>query len=91
MPEDLGWFLDLVKGMGIAGGPVFAVLWWLERSERKALQLETKQQLTQVLTIAGQAATAVVQVTKAVEESSETSKDSFRSLITVIRNLRRAP
>jgi len=29
-PEILEW----VKNLGAAGGPIFAMLWWLERSER---------------------------------------------------------
>lgn len=35
MPPEL---LDAVKGLGIAGGPVFFFLWLFERAERKELQ-----------------------------------------------------
>jgi hypothetical protein len=31
LPELLEW----VKSLGTAAGPIFAMLWWLERSERK--------------------------------------------------------
>jgi hypothetical protein len=31
LPELLEW----VKSLGTAAGPIFALLWWLERGERK--------------------------------------------------------
>lgn len=31
LPELLEW----VKSLGTAAGPIFAMLWWLERGERK--------------------------------------------------------
>ena len=35
MPPDL---MDMIKAGGAAMAPIFAVLWWLERSDRTALQ-----------------------------------------------------
>jgi len=36
-------FLELIKAGGGILAPVFAVLWWLERDERKDSQAELKQ------------------------------------------------
>lgn len=32
---ELPAFIDLVGGLGSAGGVIFAALWWMERSERR--------------------------------------------------------
>lgn len=63
---DIQWLLDIIRGLGIAGGPVFAVLWWLERTERQAAQKEARELLVQNLTILTQATNSIVEVTKAV-------------------------
>lgn len=39
IPELLEW----AKGLGTAAGPIFALLWWLERGERKDTQDELKK------------------------------------------------
>lgn len=35
-------FLEWVKGLGTAAGPIFALLWWMERSERKDAHSELR-------------------------------------------------
>lgn len=78
--NEFPWAMDVIKALGAAGGPVFAVLWWLERIERRTCQKETKEQLTQVLTVASQAATSVTEVTKAVSALGAGSRDEVISL-----------
>jgi hypothetical protein len=39
MPPEL---IDLVKSGGAALGPIFMLLWWMERDERKSAQSELK-------------------------------------------------
>ena len=39
MPVEL---LEIIKAGGAAMGPIFAILWWLERSERMDLAAEIK-------------------------------------------------
>jgi hypothetical protein len=38
-------FLSIVSGLGAASGPIFAVLFWMERAERK----ETNEVLLKVI------------------------------------------
>lgn len=78
-------FLELVKGLGIAGGPIFALLWWLERRERIDCQQLTKDLLVQTLTITSQSTVAVTSVTTIVIEVREAMKDSFNSLARSLR------
>jgi hypothetical protein len=52
-------FLDLVKGLGAAAGPIFAILWWLERSERKEAHDELRD-------IAKDSTTAITKVDSAI-------------------------
>lgn len=84
---ELSVFLELIKAMGIAGGPVFAVLWWLERRERIDCQNVTKDLLVQTLTTTSQSTFAVTTVTTIISELREAMKDSFTSLA---RSLRKA-
>jgi hypothetical protein len=53
--------LELVKGLGTAAGPIFAILWYLERGERIDAQGELKQ-------IAKESTTAMVAIEKTVEK-----------------------
>lgn len=87
--SDLPWAIDLIKGLGIAGGPVFAVLWWLERKERVECQKTTRELLVQVLTVTGQAANSVNAVRDAVVELREASKDANSALSQSIRSIKR--
>lgn len=57
IPELLEW----AKGLGTAAGPIFALLWWLERGERKDAQGELKS-------IAKESTTAIVAIEKTVEK-----------------------
>lgn len=77
---DIQWLLDLIRAMGVAGGPVFAILFWLERQERKACQKESKELLVQVLTATAQMSSAVADVTKAVAVVGDGTKDTIGSL-----------
>jgi hypothetical protein len=42
--EGIEGLLEAARQMGIGGAVVFAILWWFERSDRKALQLQIKTQ-----------------------------------------------
>lgn len=84
-------FLEAVSALGIAGGPVFAFLWWLERVERKECQKTIKELLVQSLAVTHQAANSVSAVTVAVAELREVIRHSTTSLSTLIRTNRRPP
>ncbi len=75
MEVDVPGLLDAIKALGVAGGPVFAVLWWLERKERMVCQKEAHELLTQVLGVTNTAANAVTNVTKAVSDVGESTKE----------------
>lgn len=81
--------LESVSALGIAGGPVFAFLWWLERAERKECQATTKDMLVQSLAVTNQAANSVTAVTLAVSELREVIRGSTSSLSTLIRSSRK--
>lgn len=40
MPAEL---IELIKAGGAVVAPIFAILWWMERDERKDAQAELKQ------------------------------------------------
>lgn len=92
MDQAVVWFLDAVKALGVAGGPLMGVLWWLERTERQASQDEARTLTVHVLTVASQTATAVVEITRAVAEMGDSSRETTKSLTAlgnVIRTLGR--
>lgn len=64
--NELPGLLDAIGRLGAASGPVFALLWWFERSDNRALRKEVRELLVQALTVAGQSTTAVNEVTKGV-------------------------
>lgn len=80
-------FLELIKGLGIAGGPVFAFLWWLERKERMECQKLARDLHTQTLTITSQSTFAVTTVTAIINELRETMKDSFSAMARLLRKV----
>lgn len=86
---DLPTLIDAIKGLGIAGGPVFAILWWLERVERKECQATVKDMLTQVLTVTLQATQSVTSVTAAVTELRGVMSSSTTTLSSLIRSLKK--
>lgn len=53
--------LEWVKGLGTAAGPIFGLLWWLERGERIDAQNELKH-------IAKESTTAIVATEKTIEK-----------------------
>lgn len=60
MDSDFPSILEIIKGLGIAGGPVFGVLWWLERTERRTCQDDYRTKLLELYATS----TATVQATK---------------------------
>lgn len=86
---DFPTLFEALKGLGIAGGPVFAILWWLERIERKECQQTTKDMLIQVLNTTHQATTTVTTVTAAVVELRATMQSSTVTLSQLIRSMRK--
>lgn len=87
---DFPTLFEAIKGLGIAGGPVFAVLWWLERLERKECQATTKEMLTQVLNTTHQATTTVTTITAAVVELRAIMHNSTTSLSQLIRSMKKS-
>lgn len=87
--NEIPGLLDAIKALGVAGGPVFAVLWWLERKERVECQKTTRDLLVQVLNVTSQAANSVTAVTAAVAELREGTKDSDKRLAQLIRSEKR--
>lgn len=59
MPTEL---LDLVRSGGAAIAPLFAILWWLERTERQAAQLELRTAIREFVTAMVEAKTALSQM-----------------------------
>lgn len=53
--------IDLAQKIGAAGAPIFALLWWLERGERKDAQAELKA-------IAKDSTTALIVVEKTIDK-----------------------
>lgn len=86
---EIPWALDILKGLGVGGGPLFALLWWFERKERIECQKTTRDLLVQVLTVTSQAANSVTAVTAAVAELREGTKDSDQRLAQLIRSIKK--
>lgn len=94
MENDLNWFYDLVKGLGLGGGPVFAALYFLERKERKEMQgkieaeqKDTKALLVQSFTAATQIANSLNGVANAVSVSQTAQKESDERLAQMIQSI----
>jgi len=90
MSDEVSWFLDAIKALGVAGGPVFAVLWWLERTERREAQKTTALFLTQVLTATSQSTASITKVSEGLEEVGESSRSTTTAigqLATMVRAL----
>lgn len=82
--------VDAIKALGVAGGPVFAVLWWLERTERKECQKASQDLLVQTLEISHRATSALGSSTAAVTELRGVLNTSIASLSSMIKSLKRA-
>lgn len=78
--NELQWLFDLIRSMGVAGGPVFFVLWYLANSERQAAQKEHRALLVQVLTTTAQVTNSVLEVTKAVAAVGDAARNTNGSL-----------
>lgn len=59
MGEEFKWLIDLTKSLGASAGPIFAVLWWLERQERKELHKDYIALLPQTIKAIGETKTSV--------------------------------
>lgn len=79
------WFLEAIKALGVAGGPVFAALWWLERTERRECQKTVKELMVQTLTVTTHATHSVESVGKAVAELRGSLRESVTTLAQTIR------
>lgn len=86
---DLPWAIEIIRGLGTASGPVFAVLWWLERKERIDCQKTTKDLLVQTLTTVSNAANSVEAMTKMITELRAFTKESDDRLAQLIRSIKR--
>lgn len=86
--SDITWLLDIIRGLGVAGGPVFAVLFWLERVERKAAQKDSRELLVQNLTTITQASASIVEVTEAVVAVGAGMRDMNRSVVQLAQLVR---
>lgn len=82
---ELPWAIEAIQALGAAGGPIFAVLWWLERKERIDCQKTTKDLLIQVLTLTNQITNAVSAVTTAVTELRGGIKENDHRLMQLLR------
>lgn len=85
---DLQWALDAVKALGVAGGPVFAILFWLERGERKEAQKAVVSFLTQLLTVTNAATNSITEVTKVVAEVATSTNEVTSSLAQIAQMIR---
>jgi hypothetical protein len=56
--------LDFVKQLGVAGGPLFFVLFWLERNERKDAQKELRDVAHQTVVALTELKAVVSQLTQ---------------------------
>lgn len=82
---DLKWLFDMVESLGIAGGPVFFGLWWLERNERRGEQVENRKQIVQLLAAVNQAATGFATVNALIATLADDTKDAFNTLIQAVQ------
>ena len=80
MEVEVPWLLDAIKALGVAGGPVFAALWWLERMDNRALRKEGRENLVQVLSVANTTANSVNDATKAIAAVGQGSRDEVESI-----------
>lgn len=84
MEINFSTILDYIAGLGAAGGPIFAILWWLERIERKDCQAVTKEMLVQQLTITNQATNSIAAVTAIVTEIRTATREADNHLAQLI-------
>lgn len=80
--EDIPSFIDAIKGLGVASGPVFAVFWWLERTERRECQARS-------LMTASEAATGLAANTSANAELRNTVEDGFNRIMQALRSIKK--
>lgn len=85
---DLQAVIEAIKALGIAGGPVFAFLYWLERGERKEAQKSVIGFLERLLTVTNQATTSITEVTKSVAEVAAGNSEVMSSLAQIAQMLR---
>lgn len=86
---DVQWFIDLVKALGVGGGPVFAILWWLERKERKDSQENERKLQVQVLTGVSQMVASVEAVRDGQVQQRELFEKAIGAVAQSIRSIKR--
>lgn len=87
--NELPWAIEIIRGLGIAGGPVFAVLWWLERKERIDCQKTTRELLTQTLAVASQSANSAEVVAGKMTDLHSFTKEIYDKLSQLIRSIKK--
>lgn len=64
--NEIPGLLDAIGKLGAASGPLFALLWWFERSDNRARRKEERELFEKTLTVASQSTTSINEVTKGV-------------------------
>lgn len=72
---------DFLKAIGTAGGPIFAVLWWFERSERKELMEKYHAIVPQAISAIQETRSAVESLTGVVREIHDAFTNLGNTLI----------
>lgn len=80
MEVETTWIVEMLKALGIGGGPVFATLYFLERRTNEALRKEGREQLIQIMTLTATVTTALAEITRAVSAVGQISKDGMDTL-----------
>lgn len=88
MEADLSWLIDIVRALGVGGGPLFAVLWWLERKERHACQAAREQLQREMFTTTNQNANGMSAVKDTQVELRLAIKEGFAAVLQAIRSKR---
>lgn len=80
MEVETSWMVEMLKALGIGGGPVFATLYFLERRINEALRKEGREQLIQIMTLTATVTAALSGIDRAVTAVGQTSKDGMDAL-----------
>lgn len=83
MGPDIAWLLDIAKSLGVGAGPIFAVLWWLERSERKEVTKEYLALLPQTITAISETKSTVGTLGEIIRDVRGSLTNLGQSLISV--------
>ena len=78
---NLSAVFDWLKAIGTAGGPIFAVLWWFERAERKELMEKYHALVPQAVSAIQETRAAVESLTGVVREIHDAFSNLGQTLI----------